>query len=1290
MSNKTSNKLLSNLLQGSVLLVLLVAASYVSMGRILIANVDSYRAEIKSVVSDALGVPVQIGKLEGGWNYLNPGLEIENLSLGTADQIRIGRLSFALDAVASLRERTLVFRSVTASGVRLQLVKQGDKWVIAGLPPSDKPFDPAPLLKSLDYLVAVELSDFSLDVIGEQTSLTLSSESGRTGELRRSGDLLSFAVPMQLTQGEKQSALFLAGQFNGPIGQEEGSGNLYFRLPGINAVELLPPELVEKLQLSQISLGGEIWLALDGKYFELQGKTEVDAGFSAMTHTLQTTQEFAARGHLAGELVASVTQVSGHVGGVSWQFENIGLSLEPGPEGTELAIQIPELDVAELIATPLALGRRGIGLTEAQVETLAALNPQGKLSKLFMTVQFGDVVDYRVVGNLQHVRVERYRALPVISDLNGLVHLGPKGGFMDVVNQTPFSMQFPGLFDQEWYFDSAKTRVTYEVSDDGIQAQTGLVEAHQGDLIAHGRVHLRIPGPRLETTWGLELGVRNANLLDSFRYLPNTLKEDVRGWMRRAILAGHSHESGMVFHGSLAKEAAKDQKAHQLYFEVDDTILDYDSNWPRFDEMAATIFVDNFEVSSDDATGRMYDSEVYDSTVMVPISAEGVVDSILIDGKVRGDFADGVRLLTETPLADATSQMAEGWVATGEMSGVASLNIPMGPRAEAGVPTWASTTIQLEDTTLNMTPFDLDFSQLTGTIHYDTNTAVKAEHFEANLFGEPLTGSVVSEGGVDGGEIVVRSTGKIAANDLYVWTDQPLLSRATGMINYQTDLHVFYGDRSDESLYITARSDLAGVEIAMPEPIHKDAAETMQLVYTQIFSEPGYQIELALGHEVRARLKVDQGSLAGGELRFGSELPESVSFEKLSVTGALDHVIYEEWDALSVALESLSEGSLEEELEKTLNEVKLEIALFDVFGFEMDGVLTRITRDPGYWRVDLANEWLEGQVSVADADDAPLEINMKRLVFDSDEDAENLDPLEEVDPAELALARFSVDKLILDNEDYGSWAFLYEPGDDHARLTDMKLSVKGVEVGEDASVLWRVVDGKHSSEFKGFVAVPDLGSALEQWGYASSIVGQDFAFEGDVSWEGSPAMVDIDVIDGNIRLVKGEGRFVQADSNMGALRLLGIFDFASIARRFRLDFSDVVESGFSFNKIEGGTRFSSGIVDVVEPIMIEGSGSTFKVAGRVDLDSLELDNDMVVTLPVNRNLPWYAAYSAFATGPLTGAGVFLVQQVFQNQINAISSAKYKITGTMDEPIIEFVTFFSDSVREAPEMPPAGE
>ena len=110
---------------------------------------------------------------------------------------------------------------------------------------------------------------------------------------------------------------------------------------------------------------------------------------------------------------------------------------------------------------------------------------------------------------------------------------------------------------------------------------------------------------------------------------------------------------------------------------------------------------------------------------------------------------------------------------------------------------------------------------------------------------------------------------------------------------------------------------------------------------------------------------------------------------------------------------------------------------------------------------------------------------------------------------------------------------------------------------------------------------------------------------------------------------------------------------------------------------------------MLQPITIEGSSSIFRVGGQLNTNTGALDSDLIVTLPVSRNLPWYAAYSALAN-PLVGAGVFIAQKIFEDQINKMTSAKYKVTGTVDLPVIEFVSIFSDSVRETPEVEPTTE
>ena len=1286
MSNSHNNKWFANLLQGGLLLLLLLLASYVTIGRILIANVDTYRTQITSLLSGQLGTEVQIGRLAGDWSYLNPTLTIEQLFIGDEQEVSVEVFTVTVDVIASLTEQTLILREVFSRGLRLELVNEQDRWVVKGLPAAEEPFDPMPLVKSLGYLVALDVDDIRVGVIGSQSRFVLRSDPERPSEVRRVGEVLSLALPLKLEDSDGEHNLLFAGQYQSITGSDERNGELYLKLPELKVTEFVSSQQLESLGLSAIRVGGEVWFDIEGDQIDVRGDTSLSLRFVGSDHTLNTTHLIGMQGRLGGELVGSIAELSGEFAGVEFGLANIGVSYEPGPKGDQLSLQIPELDLQGLLSTPLELGRLGIGLTSEQVETLAALNPSGQLRSVMAILRLGDALDYRIVSGLQAVKVERFKALPTISDLNGLVHITPEGGFLDVINERPFILQFPNMFKEQWYFDEARTRIAYEVSDVGLHAYSSLVDARWGELIANGSFHLKIADDPLLTTWGLELGVQDANLLEAFRYLPHTVKDDVQDWLVKSILAGRSNESGMIFHGSLAKQAAKDQKAHQLYFEVTDAILDYDSNWPRFDNLAATIFIDNFEISSNDASGLMFDSEVLDASVMVPVSADGVADSILIEGRVNGLLSDGIRVLTETPLVEATSEMAVGWLAAGDMAGSASLDIPIGPRSERGEPVWADVSVVLDGATVNMTQFDLNFEQIKGAFRYETDTALQSDGFTAVLFGKPVDGAVASSGDREQGEIVVQLDGKIDAQDLYRWSDQPLFTRASGVLSYESELHVFYG-AIETPIFVTAVSDMVGVALDLPMPIGKPFEQPAPLFYKQTFFDDRYWVEMSLAETVRAKLEVIEGSLAGGLLHFGDSELDDVSFDKINVTGQLDRVVYEHWDKLSSDLESVSEGSLEEELEQTLDKVDLQIELFDVFGFEMDAVQTVITRDPGYWHVDLSNSWLAGRVSVSDDDNAPLILAMDRLAFESQStgESEEADPFNDVAPADLARAQFSVDQLILDGEDYGRWAFLYEPKGNMAMLSDLEIDVRGLNVAEGAVVRWTYDEGQHSSEFDGTVLIPDLGSALEQWGYASSIEGQDFSLYGDVTWPGSPAMVDLEVIDGLIRIMEGEGRFVQAENNMGALNLLGIFDFASLARRFRLDFSDVVDTGFSFSSIEGETRFTSGVVDVVDPILIEGSGSIFKVAGRVDLTSQELDNDMIVTLPVNRNLPWYAAYSAFATGPLTGAGVFLANRLFQNQINAISSAKYKITGTMDEPIIEFVSIFSDSVREAPEV-----
>ena len=389
----------------------------------------------------------------------------------------------------------------------------------------------------------------------------------------------------------------------------------------------------------------------------------------------------------------------------------------------------------------------------------------------------------------------------------------------------------------------------------------------------------------------------------------------------------------------------------------------------------------------------------------------------------------------------------------------------------------------------------------------------------------------------------------------------------------------------------------------------------------------------------------------------------------------------------------MSHASLGDELSSRIDSVMLrtgELALLDLSLKDIDILAFRGSEE---WQVQLQNEMLDGDVRISDDESTPLEIHLRRLSVDAGEEKgeagheeeengengkEREDPFRDTNPLDLGNVNVSIGQLLLGDEDYGTWAFRLRTDTGVARFEDLEAKVKGVDIVAGAEVEWRVEAGLHESRFRGDIHVDNLTEVLHDFGLAPSAEGRNLDLGADLTWPGSPVMVDIKQAEGTLAIREGKGRFVQADA--GAFKLLGIFDIASLGRRLKLDFSDVLEKGFEFSDISGVVAFEQGLASVQESVVIEGSSSRITLGGNFDMNSGILDNDMIVTLPVDRALPWYAAYSAIAGGPLAGAGVMIAQQVFKNQINQMTSVKYKISGTLEDPDIDFTAIFNNSVR----------
>jgi uncharacterized protein YhdP len=124
-----------------------------------------------------------------------------------------------------------------------------------------------------------------------------------------------------------------------------------------------------------------------------------------------------------------------------------------------------------------------------------------------------------------------------------------------------------------------------------------------------------------------------------------------------------------------------------------------------------------------------------------------------------------------------------------------------------------------------------------------------------------------------------------------------------------------------------------------------------------------------------------------------------------------------------------------------------------------------------------------------------------------------------------------------------------------------------------------------------------------------------------------------------------------------------------LPRRLALDFRDVTEEGLAFGSVGGDFRLSDGNA-YTENLLLKGAAVDIGVAGRTGLASQDYDQTVVVS--GNPSGPLTVA-GALAAGPVVGAGVLVLSQVFKGRLQGLTRVYYRITGPWAAPVVQRVS-----------------
>lgn len=1010
------------------------------------------------------------------------------------------------------------------------------------------------------------------------------------------------------------------------------------------------------------------------------------------------------------------------VGGAAFTLENTQLK--------KASVLVEELNLASLANTinELAL------LKAPEQQIINTLNPKGSLKHLSIDIPIDKPEEFLLSAKLHEVAVDPWKGSPGANKVNGKLFASAKDGRVELDSREGFSLFFASIYHVPMLFSEARGTVNWRVtasrffvlSDNVALKSISDDAAYGGQFAVNGRITAEGEPSHLL----LNIGVTSAQVPDLLAYIPYVAPQSLINWTQQTQASGYVEHGAFIYNGPLRKSEA-DKRSINAYFQLADSELYFYKDWPKLRNANALLTInDNVaDIELYSANLQGFSLERSEATVNANTDA-GYVD---IDGLASGDVNSILSFLRDAPLSEGLAKQLKGWQGVGAFDyATVKLHIPF---AQEKLNTLAvDIKLLLDDAQLTMHNPDLVLNALNGEIGFDSANGLYAPQLDALLWGHAVQIKIGDYSNTEQPKgmtsLRLQATSKMAVASINQWLKQPALAFTSGVAAFD-----FLLEHTESSSRLSVHSDLVGVKLDFPKPLNKEKNRIAELNLRWDLQLPTQPMSITIDHYLVALFNFDHFQLSGGLLSLGDGQEKNKNLvtqnnpaaNALLISGSFPLLNLENWQQFVTDYIQFDKklNPVSNDNKALSNEVELIIDDFRIhqitaFGQQLDNAVVGIHYDTSRWVFDVESDQLGGTVKLSEniadgfnqvieesntldsslhglpqiADNVPLRerfiINLDYLRLPSknvDSSLESISATSAISAWDIPNLQFDVSQLYLGDRPLGRWHFLFNSGDNTVLIHDLKVAYASLNLLSDknSGLLWaadkqgNIVSSldidMSSHDFTQFIdtAMNDKN--------ALPLLSKDFKASLSLSWDGSPEDISFEKLNGELGFEFGSGRFLKtSESATGVLKLLGLLNFDALVRRVRLDFSDVYENGLSFDKISGKLNFANNQIAFLDtPIDVFSPGSKFSLVGGLDLNSQTIDADLIMTLPVASNLPWIAA---LAGGLPVAAGAFIVTKVLDKQLNKLSSAVYRVDGSLNDPQVSFERIFDDSSNKS--------
>jgi len=1210
---------------------------------------NTYKGTIEAQISQKIPYKVHIGHISVGFGWYGPKLSLHDVRLSQKSEsfVHIQTLSVYCEWLKSLWHHRLYFRSIVISGSQLLLAQvdethyQVNHMFTLDFSHQGKTSQQQGFLFWLLFQHGIHLENLSLTVkrLSHKATQWQLHNMDMIEDVYGQHRLRAEIANASISTYPLQVFINFSKPFSSPktVSATGWVAGKRIQLATLQHFVDLP------FAIHSGQLDTHITFDIQhGRFSQVKAQSHWD--HVQMSNAITTFRLFSATSTLAWQRQSEGWQLSGKGEKIigdhhAWDTTTFLLAKRKN----EMYFQTDYLDLAS-ISKGLQLSSV---LSKPQQKMLNQMHIQGALHQVTLHLPLaGEAWKHsQFTAQLSDFGMSAYANIPGVSHLAGDVKGGVRSAdfMLEMAHgaiTAPHIMGAPipvetGQFRGHWQWQQKQLLVT--VSD---------AKLNNPEATLSSTLELTVPldQPAKKTSMDLvgQFSVQGTNHLKT--YLPIQLfNHETQAWLDKALLSDQSQIQGKVqIKGKL--EDFPFAKPHTGVFLLDSQLsnvqLHYAEDWPD-----ATITNGRLLFNADTIAATIDQAKTQDIPIdhaqltIKPLGKPGAAIALTLHSQQSAEQA--THYIAHSPLEKTLGS----WLAPFDVHGVLGLDLSVHvPLAEVSKTTTKGTVV-LKDNQFGLASSDMVLTHATGNLHFD-QSHLQSDHLSARVGNSPvnITISTLQHDTQDTGMINVLFDGAVTKRDLASFTHQPSLSGwLEGRTLYHGYVMVPFGQKS-ATIHSGLKSDLKGMAVHLPKPFAKLAVEQKPLEVTMDFKSKTAPIKFFMQYGQALSAK---GYYAGESQLNHASLSADIKLSALT------------WPIFPSESQNMGTQPFDWHI---IKHVKLTTPSLQLYGMPLRQVtLTTTHTQPDKIQLAIDAEQAKGQIDIVQKPQEKVTANFDYLVLDTLPVSHKQTKV--IDVSAIPGLAIKIKRLTYQDHFYGQLVLATTPMTQGVKITQIDLGDERYHFKATGS--WQQLTHSNTTALKGEFATKNLTNLAKSLNVFNALQAKKASSSFDVVWPSAPYQFSLNTLTGTAVISVEDGVIPMNQQSVifGVSKVLSLFSVESIERRLHLNFSDLSESGYSFNNLLASVRLAQGDA-YLSSSYLNGPQAKIDIEGRIGLKQQDYDATLTVNPHVSATIPIIAT---IAGGPVAGVAAYAVDKLVDTGVKTVNGNTYLLTGSWDNP-----------------------